>query len=132
MTEKDSTNGLWKSDGLHFSKTGSREFGRRMATGARELLRPQEFVSLAKEVMWLLSKKVWASHGQDFVRLVNVGRAAPGKSRGNFLGQQQVKAQLEGLSAAQHREVSGTASFAEKHNVLDPNGTSEDVVGRRG
>ena len=39
---------------------------------------------------------------------------------------------IGGLSAAQRREVSGTASSAEKHNVLDPNGTSEDVAGRRG
>jgi len=46
----DSTNGLWESDGLHFSKAGSREFGRRMATCVRELLRPQESVSLAGEV----------------------------------------------------------------------------------
>ena len=34
--------------------------------------------------------------------------------------------------AAQRREVSGATSSAEKHNVLDPNGTSEDVAGRRG
>ena len=39
---------------------------------------------------------------------------------------------IGGLSAAQRREVSGTASSAEKHNVLDPNGTSEDVAERRG
>ena len=39
---------------------------------------------------------------------------------------------IGGLSAAQCREVSVTASAAEKHNVLDPNGTSEDVAGRRG
>ena len=36
------------------------------------------------------------------------------------------------LSAAQRQKVSGTASSAEKHNVLDPNGTSEYVAGRRG
>ena len=39
---------------------------------------------------------------------------------------------IGGLSAAQRREVSGTASSAEKQSVLDPNGTSEDVAGRRG
>ena len=39
---------------------------------------------------------------------------------------------IGGLSAAQYREVSVTASSAEMHNVLDPNGTSEDMAGRRG
>ena len=28
--------------------------------------------------------------------------------------------------------ISGTTSSADKHNVLNPNGTSEDVAGRRG
>ena len=28
--------------------------------------------------------------------------------------------------------ISGTTSSADKHDVLDPNGTSEDVAGRRG
>ena len=45
--------------------------------------------------------------------------------------QPQVKAQLED-SALHSEKVSGTASSAEKLNVLDPNGTSEDVAGRRG
>ena len=81
----DSTNGLWESDGLHFSKAGSREFGRRMATCVRELLRPQEFVSLAGEVMWLLSKSLGFSR-PGLRSIGQRGRAAPGKSRGNFLG----------------------------------------------
>ena len=37
-------------------------------------------------------------------------------------------AHLEG--SALQREVSGTASSAVKHNVLDPNGTSEGVAGK--
>ena len=70
---------------MHFSKAGSREFGRRMATCVRELLRPQEFVSLAGEVMWLLSKSMGFSR-PGLRSIGQRGRAAPGKSRGSFLG----------------------------------------------
>ena len=54
-------------------------------------------------------------------------RAAPGKSRGIFLGLQHAAAQLE--DSALRMSV---IQLYRKHNVLDPNGMSEDVAGRRG
>ena len=81
--------------------------------------------------MWLLDKKLgpltartsfcwstWQSRSRE------VSWYFPGSAASyNAIG---------GLSAAQRREVNVAASSAEKHNVLDPNGTSEDVAGRRG
>ena len=45
--------------------------------------------------------------------------------------QPQVKAQLED-SALHSAENQRYSQFCQKHDVLDPNGTSEDITGRRG
>ena len=61
------------------------------------------------------------SHGSSWVSLHSL--SFPSAASDSAIG---------GLSAVQRREFSGTASSPEKHYVLNPNGTSEDVAGRRG
>ena len=71
--------------------------------------------------------KIWPVDG--FCSFGQRAKAAPGKSHGICLGQPHALAQLEDSAL---RSAEKSVVQCRKHIVLDPNGMSEDVAGRRG